>query len=232
MANPIAMFGPPTVITDAATQTFDCSTTSYFQWTLGASRTMSTPVSPANGHVIWIDVIQDATGSRLVTWPSNFRWPGVNTVAPVLQTQASGYDTIRAIYDGTNSVWRAGFNAVRVVPPAKDVANAAAGPVTNAVGDLTGAGYVSYRTTNAAPGTVTTRTATQMYADDPDAYVGKSWILNVNNIGVGTLTMAGGVGVTLTGTLTVLQNTTRTFFMTFASATTVTGQVISVGSVS
>ena len=105
MASPIAQFGVGTTVTDGATQTFDCTSTSHFQWTLGASRTMSTPTNVANGQLIYIMVVQDATGSRLVTWPSNFTWPA--GTAPTLTTTASKADLFFAVYDGINAKWRA-----------------------------------------------------------------------------------------------------------------------------
>ena len=230
--SPIASFGAPNVVTDAATQTWDASQGSYFQWTLGAARTMSAITNPAPGQVIWIDVIQDSTGSRLVTWPSAFVWPGVNNSAPVLQTQAAGKDLIRAVYDATNAQWRAGLNHTRVVPAAKFTTNALTGAGTAAAGDLTGAATCYFQTTGTTPGTYTTRTATLMYADDPDAYIGKTWTILVNNTSANTLTVSGGTGVTITGTATVAQNITRTYMATFTSATALTMQIVSVGSVS
>lgn len=105
MANPIAEFGVGNTVTDGATQTFDCSTGSHFQWTLGANRTMSTPTNAINGQTIWLAVVQDSTGSRTVTWPSNWTWPG--GTAPTLTTTAAKLDLFFAKYDGINSKWRA-----------------------------------------------------------------------------------------------------------------------------
>ncbi len=102
---PIASFGLPTVVTDGATQTFDCSSSTQFSWTLGASRTMSTPLTPASGQIITISVTQDATGSRLVTWPSNFSW-ATNGTAPTLTTTAAKTDVVWGIYDATALKWR------------------------------------------------------------------------------------------------------------------------------
>lgn len=102
--NPIAQFGLATVVTDGATQTFDCSTGGVFQWTLGASRTMSTPINQVGEQYIEIRVIQDATGSRLVTWPSNFAWPAAT--APTLTTTASKMDIVKGTWDAVNSKWR------------------------------------------------------------------------------------------------------------------------------
>ena len=101
---PIATYGAPTVVTDGATQVFDCAGGSSFSWTLGASRTMSTPINPSYGQVITIEVTQDATGSRLVTWPSNFSW-ATNGTAPTLTATAAKTDVIRATWNPTAAKW-------------------------------------------------------------------------------------------------------------------------------
>jgi predicted RecA/RadA family phage recombinase len=107
-----------------------------------------------------------------------------------------------------------------------------AGPATFSIGDITGAAYVSLTSTNAAPGTLTTRTATQMFADMPGAAVNLSYRLRITNTGAGTLTVAAGTGVTLTGTMTVPANTTRDFVVTFNSVTTLTIQTDGTGTYS
>lgn len=78
-------------------------------------------------------------------------------------------------------------------------------------GTITGGEYVTCITTNATPGTQTTRTAALMFADDPYAYIGGSYTLRIANSGAGTLTLAGGTGVTVTGTATVATTTWRDF---------------------
>lgn len=103
--SPIATFGIPTVVTDGATQVWDCTGSSHFTWTLGASRTMSTPTGIAPGQVITISVTQDATGSRLVTWPASFSWP-TNGTAPTLTTTAAKTDIFQGFYDPTAAKWR------------------------------------------------------------------------------------------------------------------------------
>lgn len=90
---------------------------------------------------------------------------------------------------------------------------------------ITGGVYVFCITTNATPGTQTTRTAVQMFADDPTAYPGQAYVLRIANSGAGTLTLAGGSGVTVTGTATVATTTFRDFVVQYggtAAAPTVT----------
>lgn len=92
--------------------------------------------------------------------------------------------------------------------------------VTFTAGQLTGAAHTVYHNTGSTPGSIATRTATQMFADDPTARVGYSYICEIVNAqGTGTLTVTAGVGVTLTGTATIAVNTSRLFVVTYTSAT-------------
>lgn len=102
--NPIGQFGAVTLITDAATQVWDCSAGGQFQWTLGANRTMSEPTGYVPGQLIEIRVVQDATGSRTVTWPATFAWPAAT--APTLTTTAAKMDIVHGTWDGQNNKWR------------------------------------------------------------------------------------------------------------------------------
>lgn len=100
---------------------------------------------------------------------------------------------------------------------------------TFAAGDLSpllGPFFVCYDNTGVTPATLTTRTATQMFADDPRAVVGKSYLLAVRNSssGANTATIAAGTGVTLTGTMTIAQNVTRLFVVTYNSRVALTIQ--------
>lgn len=104
---------------------------------------------------------------------------------------------------------------------------------TFAAGQLTGAATVNYTNTQGTPGSIATRTATQMFADDPYARVGGAYMLMVTNgQGTGTLTMTAGAGVTLTGTATVAINTWRMYSVTYTSATALVIQNIATGTFS
>ncbi len=104
---------------------------------------------------------------------------------------------------------------------------------TFAAGQLTGARFVNYTNTQGTPGSIATRTATQMFADDPTARVGNSYLLRITNgQGTGTLTVTAGGGVTLTGTATIAINTWRDFVVTYTSATALVMQNIATGTFS
>jgi len=101
---------------------------------------------------------------------------------------------------------------------------------TFAAGQLTGAAFVVYENTQGTPGSIATRTATQMFADDPYARVGGKYHLRINNNqGTGTLTVTAGSGVTLTGTMTIAINTYRDFVVTYTSATALVIQQVGIG---
>lgn len=102
--NPIAGFGIPQVITDAATQTFDMSSGGFYSWTMGANRTMSAPTNMAAGQLIFLEIKQDATGSRIMTWPSTFSWAA--GTAPTLTTTAAAIDCILGFWNPTLGKWR------------------------------------------------------------------------------------------------------------------------------
>ncbi len=115
--------------------------------------------------------------------------------------------------------------------PAAKFTTDATGTQTADAGDLAGAKYVVWQNTAAGAVALTTRTATQMYADIPGAYVGFSFMLLVVSQGSGTVTVTAGAGVTITGTATVATKTTRLFVATFTSATALTLQSVSVGTI-
>jgi hypothetical protein len=78
--------------TDGATVTFDLGNGGYrkHKVTLGGARTLAIS-NGIVGQVFIIDLIQDATGSRTVTWFSTIKWAG-GTV-PTLTTTANKIDS-------------------------------------------------------------------------------------------------------------------------------------------
>lgn len=121
---------------------------------------------------------------------------------------------------------------VQSLPAAKYVKNTTAGATTAAAGDLTGAAYVSVEYSAVGAANLTTRTATQMFADMGNVQPGDSYTLEITNTSGFTTTLVAGSGVTLTGTMTLATNTTRRFNVKFNSATTLTIQSVGVGTIS
>lgn len=88
--NGAGTFSSVTTDTDGATVTFDLSASNIHQVTLGGNRTLALSNAKA-GQVFTLRLIQDATGSRTVTWFSGIKWP--NNIVPTLTTTASKTDT-------------------------------------------------------------------------------------------------------------------------------------------
>jgi len=88
-------------LTDGATVTWNASTQQVCKLTLGGNRTISAPTNGATGQFISIAVIQDATGSRTLTWNSAYEFTG--DTAPTLTTTVSKADVFVFRYNGT--VW-------------------------------------------------------------------------------------------------------------------------------
>jgi hypothetical protein len=90
-------------LTDGATITWDVIDSPVAKVTLGGNRTLSAPsgTTPIAGQFISLTVIQDATGSRTLTWNSAYEFTA--DTAPTLTTTASKADLFVFKYNGT--VW-------------------------------------------------------------------------------------------------------------------------------
>ena len=86
-------------LTDGVTISWDVSLGQVATVTLGGNRTVAAPTNLKIGTYI-LHVIQDATGSRTLTWNAVFKWPA--GVAPTLTTTANARDVFSFISDGTN----------------------------------------------------------------------------------------------------------------------------------
>ena len=78
-------------LTDGATITIDWSLGNKHKVTLGGSRTLAFSNTTA-GQAIRLQIKQDGTGSRTVTWPSGISWFGGS--APTLTTTANKTDEV------------------------------------------------------------------------------------------------------------------------------------------
>lgn len=68
--------------------------------TATASGVMVTPTNAAFGMTLILQITQDATGGRVMTWPSTFHFPG--GTEGVLSTAAGAIDVLSGVYNGTN----------------------------------------------------------------------------------------------------------------------------------
>jgi hypothetical protein len=107
-------FPPGGAITGITTATFtseldsgNSGTAKTINWTSAQSQkstltgnctfTFTSPVGPGT---FYLRLIQDATGSRIVTWPATVKWVGA--AAPTLSTAAAAVDVVTFYWNGTN----------------------------------------------------------------------------------------------------------------------------------
>lgn len=88
--------------TGNGSQTVDWNLGNTFEHTLNGATTTFTFSNGKAGFEYTILIIQDATGSRLVTWPSSVKWPG--GTAPTLTITANKIDVFKFYYNGTDYI--------------------------------------------------------------------------------------------------------------------------------
>jgi hypothetical protein len=84
----------PQTLTDGATVTPDFGAGFNFEWTIGGNRTLANPSNAKSGQSGTIKVVQDGTGSRVITYGNNWRFPGGSATGGVLSTAANAIDLI------------------------------------------------------------------------------------------------------------------------------------------
>lgn len=101
-----AQIGSVTTLTDGATITPDFSANNFFTVTLGGNRTLANPTNITAGTSGVIFVVQDATGSRTLSYGSYFKFPG--GTAPTLTTTANAVDILAFVCKSStliDTVW-------------------------------------------------------------------------------------------------------------------------------
>lgn len=98
-------FTAPNAVTFSATaMTLDCSQSNVFTTTFTANVTVAPTISnPADGQTINWFITQDGTGTRTMTWPSSFKWPGGSAIA--LSTGINAVDLLVATYRASTGFW-------------------------------------------------------------------------------------------------------------------------------
>ena len=81
------------------TTTIDWKLGNKFKFTFGAMNETLTFTAPTNPCTLMLTIIQDATGSRTVTWPETVKWPG--GTEGVLTTTANARDKVALDWDGS-----------------------------------------------------------------------------------------------------------------------------------
>jgi hypothetical protein len=87
-----AQRGVPVALTDAATIAVDLALGNNFTAILGGNRSLGNPANIVAGQAGQIVVQQDATGSRTLTFGTDWKFPG--GVAPTLSTAANAIDIL------------------------------------------------------------------------------------------------------------------------------------------
>lgn len=92
-------YSPQITLTDGATISWNAASGQVATVTLGGNRTIGAPTNLQTGAFYALQIVQDATGSRTLTWNSIFKFTG--GAAPTLSTAASARDHIVFKYNGT-----------------------------------------------------------------------------------------------------------------------------------
>lgn len=87
-----AQRGTVSSLTDGATITADFAVANNFSVTLGGNRVLANPTNLTAGQSGQITITQDATGSRTLSYGSNWKFPG--GTAPTLTTTANAVDVL------------------------------------------------------------------------------------------------------------------------------------------
>lgn len=95
----------PVAVTFSATaMAVDCALSNVFTVTMSGNVTTAPTFSNLkNGQTINWFITQDATGTRTMTWPASFKWPGGS--AGVLSTGANDVDLLVATYMSSTGFW-------------------------------------------------------------------------------------------------------------------------------
>jgi hypothetical protein len=84
----------------------DCALSNVFTVTMSGNVTTAPTFSNLkDGQTINWFITQDATGTRTMTWPATFKWPGAS--AGVLSTGANDVDLLVATYMSATGFWYA-----------------------------------------------------------------------------------------------------------------------------
>lgn len=91
----------PTTLTDGATIATDASLGNFFRVTLtGSPHALSNPTNLVDGQRLTWEIIQDGTGTRLLTYGTVFTFGG-DVVNAIVSTAPNKRDFLSAVYNST-----------------------------------------------------------------------------------------------------------------------------------
>lgn len=97
---------PSAVAFSATAMTVNCALSNVFSTTFTANVTSAPTLSnPGDGQTINWFITQNSGGSRTMTWPASFKWPG--GTPGVLSTAGNAVDLLVATYRAATSSWYA-----------------------------------------------------------------------------------------------------------------------------
>lgn len=94
----------PKVLIDVASILLDASTSNYFRVTLTANRSLANPTNPVDAQEITLEVKQDATGSRTLSYGTAYSF-GTDIPSVTLTTIANKIDYIKFRYNLAALKW-------------------------------------------------------------------------------------------------------------------------------
>jgi len=95
---------PVALAFSATAMTLDCSLSNVRTTTFTANVTVAPAFSNLkDGQTLQWFITQDGTGSRTMTWPASFKWPG--GTPGVLSTGANAVDLLTATYRAATGFW-------------------------------------------------------------------------------------------------------------------------------
>lgn len=87
-------------LTDASTIAVNAAAGNHFRVTLGGNRTLGNPTGAVDGQRLLFEILQDGSGSRLLTLDTKFAL-GTDITAVTLTTTASKRDFLGVVYNST-----------------------------------------------------------------------------------------------------------------------------------
>lgn len=93
---------PAVALTDAATINWNLDAAQNAKVTLGGNRTLALPTNIVDGGLYTLEVTQDGTGNRTLTFASGYLWAG--GTAPTLSTAAGAVDVLSFRGKGTTQM--------------------------------------------------------------------------------------------------------------------------------
>jgi hypothetical protein len=94
----------PVTLTDAPTIPVDAALSDHFRVTLGGNRTLGNPTNPTDGQKVTFEIIQDATGSRTLSYDTAFAF-GSSQPTPTLTTTPGKRDFVAFLYNANSDLW-------------------------------------------------------------------------------------------------------------------------------